>query len=73
MMPILLPPLDLTDASIVLAIAAIVLLATAQVLPTFYEPANSVINKKKLENAAVVSGILFLTTVVIKVISIIFG
>ncbi len=72
-MQLQLPPLDFTDTSILLAIASIILLVTAQLSPTFYGQADSTIDKKKIDNAAIVSGVLFLTTIVIRIVGTMFG
>lgn len=72
-MQIVFPPLDFTDASILLAIGAILLLITSQILPAFYGSADSTINKKRLENAAIFTGIMFLGAVIIKVVDILQG
>ncbi|RPJ27420.1 MAG: hypothetical protein EHM25_11110 [Nitrosopumilales archaeon] len=67
------PPLDLIDASILLAISAILLLITAQISPTFYGLTDFRVEKKKLDNAAIIAGLLFLATVVIKIVGIMLG
>jgi hypothetical protein len=67
-----LPFLDFTDASLVLAIGAIILLVTAQIMPaSFCVGAEYTIDKKKLHNAAMVSGAMFIATIVIRIVSII--
>ncbi len=72
-MQVQLPPLDLTDASILLAIGAILLLVTAQISPAFSEITDFTLDKKKLDIAAIATGFLFLATIVIRVINIIIG
>lgn len=67
----LLPPIDLTDASILLAIGAIILIVTAQISPTSCLPTDPTIDKKKLDNAAIVTGAMLLITIILKVIGII--
>lgn len=66
-----LPPLILTDASLLLAVGAIILLTTAELASPYYGHTNLTINKKKLRNAALLVGLLFLLTVAVKVIYII--
>jgi hypothetical protein len=72
-MQLRLPPLDFTDASLLIALATIILLVTAETLPVFHGRTDSTIDKKKLENAAIVTGAMFLATVVIRIIGIISG
>jgi hypothetical protein len=66
-------PLTLLDASLVLAVTAIVLLVTSEILSPYYGPANLKINKKRLRNAALTTSILFLATVAIRIGTIIYG
>lgn len=68
-----LPPLDLTDVSILLVIGVIVLVITAEIPSLYHGPTNLIINKKRLEKAALATGILFLATVAIRIIGIILG
>ena len=67
-----LPLVDFTDLSIFLAISGILLLVTAQISPAFFKLTDTVVDKKKLDNAAVITGVMFLATVVIRVMSVIF-
>jgi hypothetical protein len=64
-------PLGLWDMSLLLAITAIVLLVTSELLSPYYGRANLKISKKRLRNAAITTSILFLATVAIRVIAII--
>ena len=64
-------PLSFWDISLWLAITAIVLLVTSEMLSPYYGKVNIHINKKKLKNAALAVSILFLITVTIRIISII--
>jgi hypothetical protein len=64
-------PLGLWDISLWLAITAIILLITSEMLSPYYGKVNIRINKKRLQNAALAVTILFLTTVAIKIIDII--
>jgi hypothetical protein len=64
-------PLGFWDISLWLAIIAIILLATAELISPYYGHTNLLINKKKLRKAALIMGILFLITVAIRIINII--
>jgi hypothetical protein len=66
-------PLSLSDASLVLAVTAIVLLVTSEILSPYYGTANLKINKKRLRNAALTMSILFLATVAIRIGTMIYG
>ena len=64
-------PLDFWDISLLLAITAIILLITSEMLSPYHGKINIRINRKKLKNAAFAVSILFLATVAIRIISII--
>jgi hypothetical protein len=66
-------PLTLVDASLVLAVTAIVLLITSEILSPYYCPAILKIDRKRLRNAALTTSILFLITVTIRIGAIIYG
>ena len=66
-----LPPLTFSDLSLLLAVGAISLLISAILASSQYGLTNLTINKKKLKNAALTTGLLFLITIVIRIISII--
>lgn len=66
------PPVDLLELSLLLLMGEILVLVTSKLLPPF-SSLNFGINKKKLENTAIVAGILFLTIAIIRVISIVNG
>jgi hypothetical protein len=66
-----LPPLTFSDLSLFLAVGAIILLITAELASPSYGLTNLTINKKKIRTAALIVGILFLITVVIRIIGII--
>ena len=68
-----LPPLTFSDLSLLLAVGAIVLLISAELSSSSYGLTNLTINKKKLRNAAIVTGTLFLITIGIRIIGIIIG
>jgi uncharacterized membrane protein len=61
-------PLGLQDISLWLAVSALILLATSQVLSPHYGKTNILINSRKLEKAALAVFVLFLITVVIGII-----
>ncbi len=64
-------PLDFWDISLLLAITAIILLITSELISSYYGKINIIINKKKLKNTAQTFSFLFLITVTIRIISII--
>ena len=64
-------PLSFWDVSLWLAVTAIILLATAELISPRYRRTSLVIEKKRLTQAALTLGILFLITVVIRVYEII--
>ena len=64
-------PLSFWDISLWLAITAIILLITSEMLSPQYGKINIQINKKKLRNAALAVSIVFLITVAIRIINII--
>lgn len=66
------PPLNFTDISILLAVGAIVLLVTAQLTSPSYGHNNLTVKNRKIRNAALVSIALFSFTVVIRFLIIIF-
>ena len=64
-------PLSFWDISLWLAITAIILLITSEMLSPQYGKINIQINKKKLRNSALAVSILFLITAAIRIINII--
>jgi hypothetical protein len=64
-------PLSFWDISLWLAIAAIILLATSELISPYYGRINLIIEKKRLRQTALLLGILFLLTVVIRIYGII--
>ena len=64
-------PLDFWDISLLLAITAIILLVTSELLSAHYGKVNILIDKKKLKTAAIIVSILFLFTVAMRVITLI--
>lgn len=63
-------PLGFWDISLLLAITAIILLITSEMLSSYYGKVNILINKKRLKNIALAVSVLFLATVVIRIINI---
>lgn len=66
-----LPPLTFYDVSLLMIVAATILLITAELTLPLYGLTNLTINKKKLQNAAILMVLLFLFTVVINIFNII--
>ena len=66
-------PLSFWDISLFLAVTAIILLVTSELISPYYGKTNLLINKKRLKNTALAASTLFLVTVAIRVVSIIFG
>jgi len=64
-------PLSFWDISLWLAITAIILLITSELISPYYGKTNMLINKKRLKNAALTTGILFLISVAIRIYGII--
>jgi hypothetical protein len=64
-------PLNFWDISLWLAVTTIILLITAELISPYYGQTNLLINKKKLKNAALIMGLLFLITVAIRIYGII--
>lgn len=63
-------PLTFWDISLLLAVTAIVLLVTSELLSPHYGATNLKINKKRLRNAAIVMSASFLITVAIRIVGI---
>lgn len=64
-------PLTIWDISQLLAVTAIILLITSELVSTYYGKLNLKINRKKLRNAAITTSILFLATVAMRIVTII--
>ena len=64
-------PLNLWDISLLLAITAIILLITSEMLSVHYGRVNILINRKRSRNTAITFAILFLATFVIRIAEII--
>jgi Na+-translocating ferredoxin:NAD+ oxidoreductase RnfD subunit len=61
----LFPPVTVQDLSILIAVSAILLLITAELLPYIFGEKTFVSDMKKLRNLALVLGALFLVTIVV--------
>jgi len=59
-------PLSFWDISLWLAVTAIILLMTLELVSPYYAKTNMLINKKRLRNVALTTSILFLITVAIR-------
>jgi hypothetical protein len=66
----LLPPLTVSDLSILLAISAILLLVTSEIIPYIFGEKTLVSDMQKLRSLAIVLGLLFLVTVLITIFNI---
>ena len=66
-------PLTFWDLSLWLAVTAIILLITSELLSPYYGRTGIVLDKRRLRMIALVMGILFMATVVVRVIGIITG
>jgi hypothetical protein len=66
-------PLGLWDISLLLAVCALVLLVTSELLSPHYGRTRIKINKNRLKNAALTVSILFLATVAARIVSILIG
>jgi hypothetical protein len=62
-------PLSFDDISLLLAITAMILLITSEVLLPYYRRIKLIINKKRLRNAALTFSTLFLATIVIRIVT----
>lgn len=60
-------PLSFWNISLWLAVTAIILLVTSELISPHYGKTNLPIEKKRLRNVALTISILFLTTVVIRI------
>jgi hypothetical protein len=64
-------PLSFWDISLLLAVTAIILLITSELVSPYYGKTNLIINKKRLRNIALAFSIVFLITVAIRIFDII--
>jgi len=63
-------PLGFWDISLWLAVTAIILLITSEMISPYYGKINIYINKKRLKNTALAVSIAFLFTVAVRIINI---
>jgi hypothetical protein len=64
-------PLGIWDISLLFALTAIVLLISSELLSSYYGKVNLKISRKRLRNSALTFSVFFLTTVAIRIVSII--
>lgn len=64
-------PLGIWDISLLLAITAIILLITSEMLSQYYGKVNIKINRKKLRNTSIATSIAFLFMISLRIITII--
>ena len=64
-------PLSFWDISLWLAVTAIILLITSELISPYYGKTNILINKKRLRNVSIIVSTLFLITVAIRIATII--
>jgi hypothetical protein len=64
-------PLSFWDISLWLAVTAIILLITSELISPYYGKTNLLINKKRLRNVSIIVSTLFLITVAIRIATII--
>lgn len=64
-------PLSIWDISLWLAVTSIILLISSELTSPRYGSASLLINKKALKNVAILTAMLFLTTVLIRIYEII--
>lgn len=64
-------PLTLWDISLWLAVTAIILLATSEFISPHYGRTNLIVEKRRLRQTAIIIGILFMLTVIIRVYEIV--
>ncbi len=64
-------PFDLTEISMFLATISFLLLVTSEMIAPHYEKTNLLLDRKRLQAAAIFSSIMFLSTFAIRILSII--
>ena len=64
-------PLGFWDISLWLAITAIILLITSEMLSPYYGKAKILVNKRRLKNISFAVSILFLATVALRIVGVI--
>jgi hypothetical protein len=65
-------PLDLWEINLLVAVISILLLSTSEFLSLSHGKINMLIDKKKLRKTAIATSIIFLITVAIRVVTIVF-
>jgi hypothetical protein len=68
-----LPVLNFLDVSLFLAIGAIILLITLELTSPYHGITRLTVNRRRLRTVAVIVGVLFLVTVSMRVIGIVFN
>jgi hypothetical protein len=63
--------LSFMDVSLWLAVTAIVLLITSELISPYYGRTRLAVNRKRLRNAALIMSVLFLVTVAVRIVNII--
>jgi len=64
-------PLSFWDISLWLAVTAIILLITSELISSYYGKTNLLINKRRIRNVSIIVSALFLITVAIRIATII--
>ena len=64
-------PLSFWDISLWLAITAMILLTTSELISPYYGSTNLIVNKKRLRRAALTTSALFMIAVTLRIIGII--
>ena len=65
----LIPPLAFQDLSLLLAVSALLLLITTELVPNIFGEKTLVSEMKKLRNLAIILGALFMVTVTITILN----
>lgn len=60
-------PLDFLDVSLWLGTTAMILLVTAQLVLSYEGPLSIMVDERKIENAGILVGILFLITIAMRI------
>jgi len=66
-------PLSFWDLSLWIAVTAIILIVTSELLSPYYGRTSIIVNKKRLRMVALSLGMLFMITVLIRVYEILFS
>ena len=65
----LIPPLAFQDLSLLLAVSALLLLITTELVPNLFGEKTLISDMKKLRNLAIILGALFMVTVTITILN----